>query len=131
MPATEVYYYREGTSIPVLEWLLELSRKGDTKKAVGKLRVLIELLKTCGHELRRPHADILRDEIHELRARHRNVQYRMLYFFAGKNAAILAHAIIKTGAAVPDSAIELARQRKAAYQKDPKQHRYEEDVDND
>jgi len=48
-----------------------------------------------GHELRRPEADLLRDGIYELRARLGTVNYRILYFFHGRNVAVLAHAITK------------------------------------
>ena len=53
------------------------------------------LLAESGYELRRPAADYLQDGIYELRAKHRNRQYRILYFFHGQNLAILAHAITK------------------------------------
>jgi phage-related protein len=64
------------------------------------------------HELRRPAADFLRNGIYELRAKHQNVQYRILYFFHSQNVAILAHAITKGGPAVPDSDIDRAIARK-------------------
>src|SRR5687767_2845355 len=104
MPVTEVVLYKtdDGT-VPLLAWLDGLQ----SPKAVAKCIVLVELLKQRGAELRRPHADILRDEIHELRARLGTVQYRMLYFFHGRTA-VLSHGIIKKGAQVPAKEIELA-----------------------
>src|ERR1019366_4808136 len=48
-----------------------------------------------GHELRRPIADILRDEIYELRPSHRGVQYRILYFFRDRDVVVLSHGIMK------------------------------------
>ena len=44
----------------------------------------IEILKSFGHELRRPESDYLRDGIYELRVRFQSLNYRMLYFFHGK-----------------------------------------------
>jgi hypothetical protein len=62
MPATEVVLFAEddGTS-PLLEWL-----DGLTTKAQQKCIVRIERLAEMGHELCRPEADYLRDDIHEL-----------------------------------------------------------------
>ena len=58
-------------------------------------RARIELLGQLGHELRRPAADYLRDEIYELRAKQGHVQYRMLYFFHDRDVVVLAHALTK------------------------------------
>jgi len=58
-------------------------------------RAKIELLGNFGHELRRPAADFLRDGIYEFRAKQGRVQYRILYFFHGRNVAILAHCLTK------------------------------------
>ncbi|MEH1871881.1 type II toxin-antitoxin system RelE/ParE family toxin [Nostoc sp.] len=44
----------------------------------------MEQLAEYGFELRRPAADLLRDGIYELRAKHVRVQYRILYFFMVK-----------------------------------------------
>jgi hypothetical protein len=64
-----------------LEWFESLPQK-------ARLACIarIELLKARGHELRRPHADYLRDDIYELRAKHQGVNYRLLYFFHGQGA---------------------------------------------
>ncbi len=79
------------------------------------------------HELRRPLADILRDGIYELRIRKGKVNFRILYFFHGKNVAILGHALTKEDR-VPKGDIERAVRRKKAYQADPATHtHFEED----
>ena len=44
--------------------------------------------KELGHELRRPEADLLRDNIYELRIGLQGINYRILYFFHGKQAAL-------------------------------------------
>ena len=54
------------------------------EKAQDKCRIKIERLQELGHELRRPEADYLRDGIYELRVRLQSVNYRMLYFFHGR-----------------------------------------------
>lgn len=55
----------------------------------------IERLQNLGHELRRPEADYLRDGIYELRVGLRGMNYRMLYFFHGRTAAVLGHGLVK------------------------------------
>ena len=72
-------------------------------------------------------ADHLRNGIHELRAKSGRVNYRVLYFFHGRNVAILAHALTKE-AEVPAAAIKRALERKTRYEKDPEGHTYKEDL---
>ena len=84
-----------------------------------------------GHELRRPLADILRDGIYELRASHRRVQYRILYFFHGRNIAIIAHSIVKEDSAVPDADINRAIARQQLFIADPATHTYTEEQADD
>ena len=55
-----------------------------------------------------PDRHYLQDGVHELRAKHGHAQYRILYFFHGKNVVVLAHAFIKEGSKVPDADIERA-----------------------
>lgn len=120
MPKTNVVFFaEEDGSVPVLEWIGGLS-----EKVQEKLVARIELLEEKGYELRRPHADILRDGIHELRTRHIKVQYRVLYFFCGKGA-VLSHGLMKEGV-VPPKEIELAIRRKGRFHADPERHTYRE-----
>ena len=55
----------------------------------------LERLHELGHELRRPEADLLRDGIYELRVALQGMNYRMLYFFHGREAVVVSHGIIK------------------------------------
>ena len=114
-------------SVPVRDWLLELQSKN--RRAFAKCVDKIGLLSEQGHALRRPHADMLRDGVYELRARSGNVNYRILYFFHGKNVAVLAHSLTKE-AKVPTGDIERAIRRMAGFKKDPEGHSYREDVTN-
>src|ERR1700723_375608 len=103
MPKTTVVLYcEEDGSCPFLEWLDELPIK---VKAKCLLRV--QRLAELGHELRRPEADLLRDGIYELRVGLVHVNYRILYFFHGRIAAILAHGLAKEDR-VPGAAIDAA-----------------------
>lgn len=123
MPAIDVRLFREENgTVPLLEWLDSLK----PQKAIAKCRVLMELLKAAGQDLRRPHADILHDEIYELRARVGRVQYRMLYFFHGRGTAIISHGFIKRGAAVDPKEIDKAIDRKERFRANPDQHTHEE-----
>jgi hypothetical protein len=50
------------------------------------------MLEQQGHELRRPIADFLRDGIYELRPSVQGVNYRILYFFSGRNVVVVSTA---------------------------------------
>jgi phage-related protein len=107
-----------------VEWLENLRKEND--KAWANCKVQLERLAAFGHELRRPAADFLRDGINELRAKSGHVQYRLLYFFHGRNVAVVAHALTKEDK-VPPIDIERALKRKAMFQANPEAHTYEED----
>jgi phage-related protein len=127
VPKTKVIFYQNKEQIsPVVEWLKELKKK-DAKgfaNCVARIRQLEEF----GHELRRPASDYLRDGILELRAKYRNIQYRILYFFDGQNIAILAHSIIKEDSSVPHKDIDIAIKRKQAFITDPKTYTYQGEI---
>lgn len=124
MPRTDVAFYQESEGdVPVLDWLEKLRRSD--QQAYAKCIAAIERLAEFGHELRRPLADFLRDGIHELRVRKGRVNYRILYFFHGRDLAVLAHAITKEDE-VPDADIERAIRRKKAFASNPAAHSYTE-----
>src|SRR6058998_217292 len=126
MPQSEVYFFRqEDGSVPVKDWLAELMSRD--RPAFAKCAAAIRRLRVVGHELRRPHADLLRDGIYELRVRKGRVNYRMLYFFHGRNAVVLAHGLIKEQE-VPAMDIERALRRKIAFQRSPERHRAVEEI---
>lgn len=121
MARTRVVFYRDDDgSVPVLNWIDTLS-----PKAKVKCRSRIELLREFGHELRRPEADYLRDGVYELRISLQRQQYRILYFFHGRTASILAHGLIKERI-VPPRAIHTAIERRRRFEQDPSAHIYEE-----
>jgi len=121
MPRTAVVIFQdEDGSVPFLEWFDQLP-----DKARAKCLLRIERLKELGHELRRPEADYLRDDIYELRIRHQSVNHRILYFFHGKIAAVLSHGLEKEKA-VPPREIDLAVRRKKLFTANPQKHTFEE-----
>jgi phage-related protein len=105
----------------VLDWLKDLRRSD--QRAYASCIAAIGRLADFGHELRRPLADILRDGIYELRIRKGRVNFRILYFFHGKNVAILGHALTKEDK-VPKGDIEKALHRKKAFEGNPAAHTY-------
>jgi len=125
MPRTDVVFYQETEGdVPVLDWLKKLRRSD--QQAYAKCIAAIERLAEFGHELRRPLADFLKDGIHELRVRKGRVNYRILYFFHGRDLAVLAHATTKEGE-VPHADIDRAVRRRKAFASNPAAHTYAEE----
>jgi len=121
VPRTRVVFYREADgAVPLLDWF-----DGLPTKAQDKCRIKIQRLAELGYELRRPEADLLRDGIHELRVGLHHVNYRILYFFSGREAVILAHGLTKLNR-VPETAIETALKRKRNFEQDAELHTLEE-----
>lgn len=111
-------YREDDGTVPALEWLAGLPLK-----ARAKCLAWIEQLRACGFELRRPVADLLRDEVYELRLdldRHD----RILYFFHGQ-IAVLSHGLIKERR-VPPRQIDLAVDRKAKFAVHPDRYTFQE-----
>lgn len=122
MPKTHVVIFRNvaGES-PLIDWL-----DGLEELARAKCLIRVERLAAEGHALRRPEADFLRDGVHELRAKHRGINYRILYFFHGRHVAVLSHGFSKQRSTVPDREIDLAVTHKKAFASDPAGHTHEE-----
>lgn len=115
MPQTTVMLFRQtdGT-IPMLEWLENLERRDPRGHAKCLERILS--LENLGNELRRPLADNLGDGIFELRARAGNVQHRILYFFSGRNEAVLSHGVTKERKVDPDDIEKAVKHKKLVAQ---------------
>ena len=126
MPATRLLFYQEADGrAPVIEWLRQL--QNENVRAFAKCRVRLARLAELGHELRRPEADYLRDDLYELRSRMGTVNYRVLYFFHGRNVAVASHGFTKV-AEVPSQEIELAIKRRQAFKTSPEKHTYTGEV---
>jgi phage-related protein len=121
VPTLKVVLYRDDDgSVPLLEWFASLSAK-----AKAKCLVRVERLKDLGHELKRPEADYLGEDIYELRASLQGIHYRMLYFFPGRNAVVLSHGLTKERE-VPRREIERALVHRVKYLASPQKHTFEE-----
>jgi phage-related protein len=127
MPRTRVRFFQETDErVPLLEWMDRQESRLQAKCVVG-----IERLQECGHELRRPEAEYLRDGIYELRISYRRNQYGILYCFSGRMAAVLSHAFLKKGSKVPLKEIQAAVRRKNLFEADPDRHTYQGDQNDD
>ena len=119
MPEIDVVLYQENDgTVPLLDWLEKL-----VPKARAKCIARIIRLKQRGHELRRPEADYLHDGIYELRVGWQHVNYRILFFFSDRTAAVLSHGVVKENR-VPPREIDRALKRKAMFEADPETHTY-------
>jgi len=128
MPHTRLLFFQDADgAAPVWEWLKDLRARNP--KAYAKCVVRIRRLVELGHELRRPEADLLRDGIYELRARLGTVNYRILYFFHGRNVAVLAHAMTKENE-IPAVEINRAVERKRTFIANPAAHTFTGDIEN-
>lgn len=124
MPPTEVVFYREkADEVPVLDWLTGI--RGSDPKAYEKCVAAIGMLAASGHELRRPIADYLQEGVYELRTKRGRVNYRILYFFHGRDLAILTHALTKEGM-ISSSDLKRALRRKKLFEQAPSTHSYYE-----
>jgi hypothetical protein len=110
MPQTSILVYRQGPGkqAPLIEWLEGL--KKTERKAYTKCLAFIQHLEREGFQLQRPTAAPLGDDIYELRPTLGTINYRILYFFCGKNIACLSHGITKEDK-VPDVEISRAIRR--------------------
>lgn len=123
MPAVDVLYYREGGKVPMVEWLADLPL--DSRDVcIAHVR----WLKHKGFELRRPFADLLTSGIHELRAKRRGVNYRMLYFFHDTQTVVVSHGLVKQRSRVPESEIRRAVGRMTRFKADPANHTFVAEV---
>ena len=123
MPKTQVRIYRtRDGKVPLLTWLDQLP-----PVVRQKCHARISRLAELGYELiqNREEAAYLRNKIFELRVRRGHVNYRILYFFHGNEAAVLSHGLTKEGA-ILDRDIELALAYRKKYEAYPKLHTYRE-----
>jgi phage-related protein len=83
----------------------------------------LEQLHQKGHELRRPLAENLGNGLYELRVKFYRVNYRMLYFFHGREAAVVSHGLAKERT-IPQRDLKLALERMKTFAQDPERHTF-------
>ena len=97
------FYELPGGRCPVENFLSTLDERKDLPYIMNSLDSLAEF----GYQLKRPHADYLRDKIYELRINTRNGQFRLLYFYDG-NKIIITSGLKKKIRATSDHQIDIA-----------------------
>jgi len=123
MPRVRLVLYRDSDgTVPLLEWFDTLP-----SKVLDKCRAWLRRLRDQGHELRRPDADYLRDGVYELRVGFRGANYRMLYFFSGREVVVVSHGIVKERT-VPPKQIDLAVSRMNQFRRNPTAHSHHEEI---
>ncbi len=112
-----LFFREDDGTTPFLDWFRALPVKAQDRcrERIGRLREL-------GNVLRRPEADYLRDGIFELRTKAEGINYRMLYFFHGRQAVVVSHGIAKQQAIVPPKEIDRTITRKRKFAADPGLH---------
>mgnify|MGYP005733784151 CR=1 FL=1 len=125
MPYTEIIFFHNGRRTPVLDWLQKLKKQD--AQAYIKCKAKIKYLESFGYELRRPHVDYLENGIYELRIRMINVQYRILFFYYGKNAVILSNAITKYEK-IPPIEIKRCIKNRKIFESNPLKYRKVEEI---
>lgn len=121
MPEVQVIFFkRADDKVPMKDWLDDLEAK-DRRKCLER----IERLRNQGHELNRPFAAYLKDDIYELRVKRGKVNYRMLYFFYEGSVVVISHGLTKKTQKVPPGEIDRAIERKVEFKRDPVLHTFE------
>ncbi len=104
------FYVAPNGECPTEDFLDELSPSNE----LPFVDRMIMKLEQYGHELRRPHVDILRDHIWELRVI-TNRQIRLLYCFFHRSKIIITHGFIKKSNEAPEIEIDRAIRYRADY----------------
>jgi phage-related protein len=115
--AVRVVFYREGGRVPVREWLDSLPR--DAREWCHDR---LALLREFGHALRRPPAARVHAGLYELRAKHRRLNLRMLYFFHGQTVVVISRGFAKQQATIPLAEIRRALECRERFESDPQTH---------
>lgn len=104
-PKWNVKFYIKSNNnrCPTQEFLDDLS-----KPEIFFIERSIDRLSEHGNNLKRPHADYLRDGIYELRVRTNQGQYRLFYFFFDGTEIIITHGYPKKTSKVRDQEIQKA-----------------------
>jgi phage-related protein len=103
-PLAVVFWRSEQGNEPVRDWLKALP--DEVTKAIGDDLRLVQWKWPVG----KPLVDGFGDGLYEVRTKHKNVNYRVLFAFEDETI-ILLHGIIKKTQKTPPAAVALARQR--------------------
>lgn len=105
------FYETEDGHICVKEFLDEI----EDAKLKAKVLKDVGLLKQFGTQLKKPHADYLKDGIWELRTQQSNNIARILYFTVSGQKIILLHGFVKKTQKTPPAELNKAINNKKDY----------------
>ena len=101
------YRTRSGRAL-ALEFL-----RNQPKSVRGEGGWLLEQLQKYGTSLGRPITAYLEDDIYELRWQIDRNEYRLLFFFSGRQIVVVTHGFSKKTRRVPNAEIQRARELRA------------------
>lgn len=107
-----IEFYETETGVKCVEDFIDNIKD---KKLQAKVLNDISLLNTFGTELRKPHADYLKDGIWELRTKQSSNIARTLYFTVSGQKIILLHGFVKKTPKTPPAELERAIKNKNDY----------------
>lgn len=111
IPRKEYYKFPDGSN-PIDPYLDSME-----PRMRAKVFRAMALLEEFGTDLRMPHSEHLSDGIFELRIKLGSNIERVLYFFFSGNKAVLTNGFTKKQQKTPVKEIELAKVRKADYER--------------
>lgn len=104
MPNYRIVLYPDEKGYRQAEELIKLLQP----KVSAKFIKTFKLLSDEGPNLKRPHADYLKEGIRELRVKFSPNEYRALYFFTGINKIVITHIFVKKTDHIPEEEINKA-----------------------
>jgi hypothetical protein len=110
------FYCEEDGSCPFKDWLDK-----QNSKAVEKITGYILHLSNHGYRIRRPHSDYLGSGIYELRPTYCGINYRVLYFFHGREIIIITSGLIKERR-IPKRELGIAIRRMKEFRENPNKY---------
>jgi phage-related protein len=93
----------------VKEFLAALS-----KRAKPKVYAVLAMLEEHGNRLLMPHSRSLGEGLHEIRVRHREGPFRIIYCVRPGRRVVLLHGFVKRTEQTPQADLDKARERKRA-----------------
>ena len=105
-----VFYETPAGRVPALEFL-----RGQPKAVRAEGGWLLQQLQKHGSRLGRPIVGYLEDGIYELRWQVERNEYRLLFFFSGRQIVVVTHGFSKKAKKVPKVEIEGARRMRAEW----------------
>lgn len=109
-PYELVFYETDSGRVPALEFL-----RKQPKPVRAEAGWLLEQLEKYGNALGRPIVGYLEDGIYELRWQVERNEYRLLFFFSGRQVVVITHGLSKKTRRVPKDETDRARAMRAEW----------------